>query len=179
MQNYKLTIAYDGTNYHGWQMQANARTIQGELTRVYQAVNQVWYLRAQTHELQKHLAGGEGGAKLVYTASQRLDHKAAEVEAALVQMKISANEDSLRYAPGLDAKLSYLANYVDADTDSAPTAAAYQEFETLKKQSDEVLTLWSNIVNTDLVNFENLMQQQKVRALFVTGIAADTRGRAR
>jgi tRNA pseudouridine38-40 synthase len=34
MQNYKLTIAYDGTNYHGWQMQASARTIQGELTRV-------------------------------------------------------------------------------------------------------------------------------------------------
>src|SRR5581483_1678131 len=34
MQNYKLTIAYDGTDYHGWQMQANARTIQGELTRV-------------------------------------------------------------------------------------------------------------------------------------------------
>ncbi|MFL6274551.1 MAG: tRNA pseudouridine(38-40) synthase TruA [Blastocatellia bacterium] len=34
MQNYKLTIAYDGTNYHGWQMQANARTVQGELTRV-------------------------------------------------------------------------------------------------------------------------------------------------
>src|SRR5215813_13644044 len=34
MQNYKLTIAYDGTNYHGWQMQADARTVQGELTRV-------------------------------------------------------------------------------------------------------------------------------------------------
>ena len=34
MKNYKLTIAYDGTDYHGWQMQANARTIQGELTRV-------------------------------------------------------------------------------------------------------------------------------------------------
>ena len=34
MQNYKLTIAYDGANYHGWQMQANAQTIQGELTRV-------------------------------------------------------------------------------------------------------------------------------------------------
>jgi tRNA pseudouridine38-40 synthase len=34
MQNFKLTIQYDGTHYHGWQMQANARTIQGELTRV-------------------------------------------------------------------------------------------------------------------------------------------------
>src|ERR1041384_2233266 len=34
MQNFKLTIQYDGTNYHGWQVQANGRTIQGELTRV-------------------------------------------------------------------------------------------------------------------------------------------------
>jgi tRNA pseudouridine38-40 synthase len=34
MQNYKITIQYDGTNYHGWQMQAGEPTIQGELTRV-------------------------------------------------------------------------------------------------------------------------------------------------
>ncbi len=34
MQNFKMTIQYDGTNYHGWQVQANGRTVQGELTRV-------------------------------------------------------------------------------------------------------------------------------------------------
>jgi len=34
MQNFKLTIQYDGTNYHGWQIQPNARTVQAELTRV-------------------------------------------------------------------------------------------------------------------------------------------------
>lgn len=34
MQNYKITIQYDGTNYHGWQIQLNGRTVQGELTRV-------------------------------------------------------------------------------------------------------------------------------------------------
>jgi len=33
MQNFKITIQYDGTNYHGWQIQINGRTIQGELTR--------------------------------------------------------------------------------------------------------------------------------------------------
>lgn len=33
MRNYKITIQYDGTNYHGWQIQASGRTIQGELTR--------------------------------------------------------------------------------------------------------------------------------------------------
>ncbi len=33
MRTFKLTIEYDGTRYSGWQAQANARSIQGELQR--------------------------------------------------------------------------------------------------------------------------------------------------
>ena len=32
--NFKLLLQYDGTDYHGWQIQENARSIQGELERV-------------------------------------------------------------------------------------------------------------------------------------------------
>jgi tRNA pseudouridine38-40 synthase len=32
--NFKLLIQYDGTEFHGWQVQENDRTIQGELERV-------------------------------------------------------------------------------------------------------------------------------------------------
>lgn len=35
MRNFKLTIEYDGTDFHGWQSQTNApRTIQGEMEKV-------------------------------------------------------------------------------------------------------------------------------------------------
>ena len=36
--NFKLTIQYDGTDFHGWQVQENDRSIQGELERVISAL---------------------------------------------------------------------------------------------------------------------------------------------
>ncbi len=36
MQTWKLTLEYDGTRYAGWQVQQNARTVQGELINAAQ-----------------------------------------------------------------------------------------------------------------------------------------------
>jgi tRNA pseudouridine38-40 synthase len=38
MPRYKLTLEYAGTRYRGWQIQKNARTVQGELNRAIAAV---------------------------------------------------------------------------------------------------------------------------------------------
>jgi tRNA pseudouridine38-40 synthase len=40
MRYFKLIIAYDGTDFHGWQMQANKPTIQGEIVGVLRRVTQ-------------------------------------------------------------------------------------------------------------------------------------------
>lgn len=47
MRNIKLTIEYDGTDYHGWQYQPNARTIQGVMEeKVGRLVNEKVILAA-------------------------------------------------------------------------------------------------------------------------------------
>jgi tRNA pseudouridine38-40 synthase len=40
MRYFKLTIAYDGTNFHGWQFQNNKPTIQGEIVSVLRRLTQ-------------------------------------------------------------------------------------------------------------------------------------------
>lgn len=40
MKRVKLTVAYDGTDFHGWQLQPGVRTVEGELNRVLGALLQ-------------------------------------------------------------------------------------------------------------------------------------------
>ena len=40
MRNIKLTIEYDGTNYHGWQIQPGLRTIQGAMQERIEQITQ-------------------------------------------------------------------------------------------------------------------------------------------
>jgi tRNA pseudouridine38-40 synthase len=40
MRYFKLTIAYDGTDFHGWQFQTNKSTIQGEIVAVLRRLTQ-------------------------------------------------------------------------------------------------------------------------------------------
>ena len=39
MENYKLLLQYDGTDFHGWQIQENLRTVQGELTNALSLID--------------------------------------------------------------------------------------------------------------------------------------------
>src|SRR6476646_11594980 len=40
MRHFKLTIAYDGTDFHGWQIQSDKPTIQGEIVSILTKITQ-------------------------------------------------------------------------------------------------------------------------------------------
>ena len=38
LKNYKITISYDGTSLHGWQIQKNSRTVQGDIENALEKI---------------------------------------------------------------------------------------------------------------------------------------------
>jgi tRNA pseudouridine38-40 synthase len=76
--NYRLTLQYDGTEFHGWQMQSGERTVQGELARV--------------------LALLEGSEVVVHGAGRTDAGVHAEKQVASVRLKREIGPERLRAA---------------------------------------------------------------------------------
>lgn len=83
MKRFKLVVAYDGTNYCGWQVQKNGRTIEGELNRCLSQLlkEEIVVIGASRTDSGVHGKGNVAvfdsetripGEKLSYALNQRL-----------------------------------------------------------------------------------------------------------
>jgi len=146
--------------------------VQEQLNRVYDAVNQMQDVREQLEGLKKRLGPGDS-SKVLMDGVKALDAKLIEARDPLINFKISASEDSLAYVPGIDGKLAFLSMTVAGDADSAPTAAEYQEFDKLKKQTDELLARWEQVRSVDLGNFQKLAAEHNVSPIYVPDMRSE------
>ena len=73
----------------------------------------------------------------------------------LVNLKISANEDSLAYRPGIDGQPAFLSMIVGSGCDCGPTESARQRFEDLKKQTDQAIAKWNDLQKAMSPRFRN------------------------
>lgn len=96
MKRFKLIVAYDGTNYCGWQVQNNGKTIEGELNRCLSALlkEEIQVIGASRTDSGVHGKGNVAvfdsetripGEKISYALNQRLPddiivQKSEEVE---------------------------------------------------------------------------------------------------
>ena len=146
--------------------------VREQLNRVYYAVNQIQDVREQLDGLKKRLVPGEA-TKALFDGATALDAKLIAVRDPLINFQISASEDSLAYAPGIDAKLAFLSMGVAGFADSAPTEAQYQEFDKLKKQTDELLARWEQVRNADITSFQKLAAEQNVHSIYVPDVRSE------
>ena len=136
-----------------------------EMNRVYDTVNQIEDVRMQLSGLKRRLPEN-ASAKSIVGAADDLEKKLVAVRDDLINLDITANEDSLAYPPQLDAKLAYLA--MDAGTaDSAPTEAEFKEFEKLKRQNGELLAKWDDLQRRDLAAFQKLAAEGSLSTVLV------------
>ena len=136
-----------------------------ELSRVYDAVNQIQDVRGQLSGLKRRLPEN-ASAKTIVAAADDLEKKLVAVRDGFLNLDISANEDSLAYPPQLDAKLAFLA--MDAGSaDSAPTEAEQRQLERLKRQSGELLAKWEDLQRRDLAAFQKMAAEGSVSTVMV------------
>jgi photosystem II stability/assembly factor-like uncharacterized protein len=139
--------------------------IHDELNRVYDAVDQIQDVRSQILGLKRRLPENTS-AKTITSSANDLDKKLIAVRDKFVNLKISANEDSLAYPPQLDAKWAFLA--MDLGTaDSAPTEAEQLEFEKLKKQTAEFMSQWDDLQSHELTDFRKLTVENNLSTVVV------------
>jgi photosystem II stability/assembly factor-like uncharacterized protein len=136
-----------------------------EINRVYDTVNQIQDVRMQLSGLRRRLPEN-ASAKSIAGAADDLEKKLVAVRDDLINLDITADEDSLAYPPQLDAKLAYLA--MDVGTaDSAPTEAEFKEFEKLRRQSGELLAKWDDLQRRDLAAFQKLAAEGSLSTVLV------------
>lgn len=141
--------------------------IRDRVTQAHDTVNQIRDIRAQITALNKRLEN-QPQAKAVAEAGKELDKKMTEVEEVLIQTKAKSGQDVLNYPIRLNNYLVALGGVVES-ADSAPTQVSYEVFDTLSKQLDEQLTKWKQILGTDVPAYNNLVRQQQVPAIILTG----------
>ena len=136
-----------------------------QLNRVYDAVNQIQDVREQLKGLKKRIVGSS--SKALVDAANGLDARLVAVRDPLINLTISASEDSLAYVPGIDTRLAFLSMSVAGFSDSAPTESQYRELDRLTKDTSELLAHWEQVRSGDIAAFQKLAAEQNIHSIYV------------
>ena len=126
-----------------------------DIDELHKAVNQIRETRARLDTIKKW-SRDSGAAKAVIDAANELEAKMAPTEARLLQVKMAASEDNLRYPNMLNEQYDTFAGTLDTE-DFGPTESQRRVYEYLHGELTAELTKWRAISDGDLPAFQSLM----------------------
>jgi len=139
--------------------------IRNKVTEVNRAVNRLREVKKQIDILSGKIKEHEKG-KEVIEAGKELRKKLSLVEDVLIQSKSKSGQDPLNYPILLDNKIAALASVV-ASADARPTDQSYELFKELSAKADEQLSRLKNIMEQDLLAFNELVKKAGIPAIFI------------
>ncbi len=139
-----------------------------DIDALHKAVNGIRETRARLETIKKWSVGNTS-AKPVIEAASELNAKLQPIEARLVQVKMAASEDNLRYPNMLNEQYDTFAATLDSE-DFGPTESQRKVFEYLHSELNGELTQWRHVNEVDLPALQLLMSAHGVPA--ITGVEA-------
>ena len=139
--------------------------IRSQLADVYTLAGQVIDVRKQIADLKARV--NPANSKPMLLDAEALDERLGALQNKLINLKVHANEDSLKFGLGVDGSLADLGIVVGGDSDSVPTEAAREQFTKLQVEVAGYQKRWADIVQTDVPKFEQAAQKQNVHVLVI------------
>jgi photosystem II stability/assembly factor-like uncharacterized protein len=136
-----------------------ALATRADIEALHRAVNQMRDVRAKLQTLQRW-SEDDAAAKPVLTASEALIARIGAIEEQLVQVKLAATEDTLRYPVMLNEQ--YAAFAATLDGDAAPTEPQREVAALLHGQLEAELARWRGVATTDLPAINALLRAHGV-----------------
>jgi hypothetical protein len=123
-------------------------------------------IRLAKTQLDRYAATAE--PKLAAEA-KRISGKLTEVEEAIYQTKLRANEDALNFPIKLNNKLAALGSTV-GESDTAPTEQSYAVFKELSAGLQVQLDKLKQIDASDVAAFNKLVREQNIPAITISTV---------
>jgi photosystem II stability/assembly factor-like uncharacterized protein len=156
----KGTVTADDIAAH-WELASNTSQ---DIEALHRAVNQMRAIRAQLEKLQRPKATA-GEAKAL-DAAANFDERMAGIEEQLLQVKMKASEDNLRYPNQLNEQYDTFSATVDGD-DVRPTESQQQVFAELHRRLSEQLRSWQSLKDAELARVNGQLQHAGMAPLAV------------
>lgn len=139
--------------------------VRDQLSELHQTVDEIRKVREQLRD-SKGRSGNEARFQGILSAADALDKKMTPVEEQLLQVKIKSSEASMNHPVSIDERLHALFFSVESG-DTVPTAQQYTAFDELSRQAAPLIAQWKQIMSTDLVALNGMLQKEGVPAISI------------
>ncbi|HEV7612629.1 MAG TPA: hypothetical protein VGO37_12170 [Steroidobacteraceae bacterium] len=131
-----------------------------DIDALHKVVNQIRETRARLETIKKW-SKDNAAAKPVVDAANGIGTKLAPIEARLLQVKMAASEDNLRYPNMLNEQYDTFLGVLDSE-DFGPTESQRQVYAYLHGELTKELAKWRALSETDLPALQSLMHDHGV-----------------